>query len=151
MPAPWWVPGYQRSTLMSEWLPPTVLAFLFWGVWAFLPKLTLRYIDPRSAIVYEAMGGLLIALVVLVLMAFKPAAEPRGIVLAVATGALGVAGALAYLYAMRTGPVAPVATISALYPLLAIVLAGLVLREPVSLKQGVGIVLGLIAMALIGA
>jgi transporter family protein len=131
-------------------LTPTALAFLCWGVWAFLPKLTLRYIDPRSAIVYEAVGGLLVAFAALYLVAFKPALDPRGVALAVATGALGVGGALAYLYALRSGPVAPVATLSALYPVLAILLAGLVLREPVSLRQGVGIALGLIAMALIG-
>lgn len=135
---------------MAEWLPPTLLAFLLWGAWSFLPKLTMRYIDPNSAVVYEAIGGLLIALGVLFLIGFKPATDVRGAALAVITGALGVAGALAYLYAMRSGPVAPVATISALYPVLAIILAGLLLKEPISLKQGLGVVLGLIAMVLIG-
>ncbi len=134
---------------MAAWLLPTFLAFLCWGVWSFIPKLTMRYIDPQSAIVYEALGGMLVAVAVLFLIGFKPALDPRGAALSVATGALGVGGALAYLYAMRSGPVAPVATLSALYPVLAILLAGFLLREPVSLKQGAGIVLGLIAMALI--
>ncbi|MBI5442594.1 MAG: EamA family transporter [Deltaproteobacteria bacterium] len=38
---------------------------------------------------------------------------------------------------------------TALYPILAIALAGLILKESVSLKQALGIVLGLAAMALI--
>lgn len=134
---------------MPEWFSPAVAAFLCWGVWAFLPALTTRYIDPASAIVYEALGGLLIAGGVLVLIGFKPAGDGRGVALALATGSLGVAGALAYLYAMQKGPVALIATITALYPMLAILLAAVVLHEPLSLRQALGIVLGLAAIALI--
>lgn len=135
---------------MPEWFPPAAAAFLCWGVWAFLPALTTRYIDPRSAVVYEAVGGLLIAGGVLVLIGFKPAQESRGVVLALITGGLGVAGALAYLYAIQKGPVALIATVTALYPMLAIILASVFLHQPVSLKQALGIVLGLAAIALIG-
>lgn len=134
---------------MPAWFAPTLAAFLCWGLWAFLPKLTMRYIAPNSAIVYEAIGGVLVALLVLGWLGWKPETDPRGAVLAVATGMLGILGALAYLYAMRSGPVVLIATLTALYPLLAILLAVGVLHEPISWKQGLGIVLGLVAMALI--
>jgi transporter family protein len=135
---------------MPAWLPPAAAAFLCWGVWAFLPKLTTRYIDPKSAIIYEAAGGLVVAAAILGLIAFRPAGDGRGIALALATGIFGITGALAYLYAMQKGPVVLISTMTALYPMVAIGLAGLVLNEPVSFRQGVGIVLGLIAMILIG-
>ncbi|MDV3242753.1 MAG: hypothetical protein LOY00_13450 [Methylocaldum sp.] len=90
---------------MTHWLLPATTAFICWGIWAFLPKLTTRYIDPKSAIIYEAAGGLVVALVVLALFVFKPATEPRGMVLALSTGVLGAMGAFAYLYAMTKGPV----------------------------------------------
>lgn len=61
----------------------------------------------------------------------------------------GVGGALAYLYALQKGPVALIATVTALYPIFAIVLAALILQEPVSLRQGIGIALGLLAMVLV--
>jgi transporter family protein len=136
---------------MQSWFLPAAVAFLCWGVWALLPKLTVRYLDPTSAIVYEALGGLLVALVALALLAFRPAADPRGVGLALATGVLGVAGALAYLVAVARGPVTPVATVTALYPVLTVALAALLLQEPVTLRQGVGIVLGLVAIVLITA
>lgn len=136
---------------MNHWILPTAAAFVCWGVWAFLPKLTTRYIDPKSAIVYEAVGGLVVALVILALIAFKPAAEPRGIVLALSTGILGATGAFAFLYAVTKGPVTLVSTGTALYPILAIVLACFFLNESVTLRQGFGIVLALIAVALISA
>ncbi len=46
-------------------------------------------------------------------------------------------------------PVALIVTFTALYPILSIVLAWLILGETISLCQGVGIVFGLIAMVLI--
>ncbi|MGX2042114.1 EamA family transporter [Methylocaldum sp. MU1018] len=134
---------------MTPWFLPAAAAFICWGVWAFLPKLTTRYIDPKSAIVYEAAGGLIVALAVLIL--FKPTTEPRGIALSLSTGISGATGAFAYLYAVAKGPVAPVSTATALYPILAIVLACFFLNESVTLRQGIGIVLGLIAMVLISA
>jgi transporter family protein len=136
---------------VTHWLLPTTAAFFCWGIWAFLPKLTTRYIDPKSAIIYEAAGGLIVALAVLILIVFKPATEPRGIMLALSTGVLGAAGAFAYLYAVTKGPATLVFTATALYPILAIVLAYFFLNEAVTLKQGIGIVLGLIAMVLISA
>jgi transporter family protein len=134
---------------VTHWLLPATTAFICWGIWAFLPKLTTRYIDPKSAIIYEAAGGLVVALVVLALFVFKPATEPRGMVLALSTGVLGAMGAFAYLYAMTKGPVVLVSTATALYPTVAVVLAYFFLNESVTLKQAIGIVLGLIAMVLV--
>ncbi|CAI8875169.1 EamA family transporter [Methylocaldum szegediense] len=136
---------------MSHWVLYAAVAFVCWGLWAFLPKLTTRYIDPKSAIIYEAVGSLVVGLVVLALVAFKPAAEPRGILLALSTGVLGAMGAFAFLHAVTKGPVTLVSTGTALYPILAIVLACCFLNESVTLRQGVGIVLALIAVALISA
>lgn len=134
---------------MGSWLAPAMLAFLCWGVWAFLPKLTTRYLDPKSAVVYEALGGLLVAFVALLWLGGRPAADGRGVALALTTGVLGMAGALAYLYAVVRGPVTLISTATALYPILAILLAALLLQEPVSLRQGTGILLGLVAIVLI--
>jgi transporter family protein len=134
---------------MKPWLLPASIAFLSWGVWAFLPKLTVRFIDPRSAIIFAALGGVLVAITALITLDFKIQTDPRGIGLAVLSGVLGVGGGLAYLFAMRQGPVTIIATVTALYPVLAILLAQFVLGEVVSLKQWLGVVLGLVAIALI--
>lgn len=135
---------------MHHWLMPAAVAFVCWGIWAFFPKLTTRYIDPKSAIIYESIGGLMVALIVLGLIAFKPAADGRGALLAIITGMLGIGGALAYLFAVLKGPVSLISVITALYPILTIALAYFFLHEPISLKQGFGMILGLIAIILIG-
>lgn len=134
---------------MGHWFAPAALSFVCWGLWAFLPKLTTRYLDPRSALVYEVLGTMLVAVVVLFSLGGRPAVDPRGIGLAVLTGVVGVIGALGYLFAVVRGPVTLISTVTALYPVLAVLLAALILHEPVSLRQGLGILLALVAIVLI--
>jgi transporter family protein len=134
---------------MKQWLLPTFGALVLWGLWSFIPKITTRYISPKSAVVFEVVGGILMAVIVLASLKFKPDIHPKGVLLAMTTGILGFAGALCFLYAATKGPISLVALLSALYPVIAIVLAMFFLHESITLKQGLGIVLGLGAMILI--
>ena len=134
---------------MKQWLLPTFGAFVLWGLWSFIPKITTKYISPRSAILFEVLGGMLIALIVLFSLKFKPDIHPKGVLLAMTTGILGFAGALCFLYAASKGPISLIAVLSALYPVIAIVLAMIFLNESISIKQGLGIFLGLVGMILI--
>ncbi|MEW6616219.1 MAG: EamA family transporter [Thermodesulfobacteriota bacterium] len=134
---------------MKQWLIPTFGAFVLWGLWSFIPKITTKYISPKSAILFEVMGGMLVAIIVLFSLKFKPDIHPKGVLLATTTGILGFTGALCFLYAASKGPISLIAVLSALYPVIAIVLAMIFLNESISIKQGLGIVLGLVAMILI--
>ena len=134
---------------MREWLLPAMGTFVAWGLWGFIPKLTTGYISPRSAIVYEVFGGILVGLGALYSLSFRLELIPRGIALGTTTGLLGFLGGLGFLYAVSKGPVTPVVALTGLYPALSIILALLILHEPIALKQGIGIVLALIAMFLI--
>lgn len=133
---------------MGSWFFPALFALICWGFWAFIPKLTVRYIDPKSAIVYEAIGVALVAVSVLGVLGLKPAVEGHGIALAIITGILGVLGSLGYFYAVLKGPVILISTLTALYPVLVIILANIILKEPVTLKQAMGVVMALLAILL---
>ena len=134
---------------MKEWLFPTFGAFFLWGFWSFIPKITTKYISPKSAILFEALGGIIFAIIVLISLQVKPDFHPKGALLAISTGILGFAGALCFLYAASKGPISLVATFSALYPIIAIVLAICFLNETITIKQGIGIALGIGAMILL--
>ena len=134
---------------MKEWLLPAFGAFVLWGFWSFIPKITTKYISPKSAIIFEVLGGIIIGIIILISLKFKPDLHPKGVLLAISTGLLGFAGAFCFLYAASKGPISLVAVISALYPIIAIVLAIFFLNETITIKQGLGIVLGLGAMILI--
>jgi len=133
---------------MKVWLLPAFLAFVLWGIWGFIPKLTTQYISPTSAIIFEVVGGMIVGILVLFLVGFKPEIHSKGIGLAVSTGILGLLGALCYLIAVSKGKVSVVVTVTALYPIVSIGLAYVILKEPISLKEGLGIILAFIAIIL---
>jgi transporter family protein len=134
---------------MTGWKLPAFGVFLAWGLWSFVPKLTVRYIDPRSAAVYESFGTVIVALGLLAAMQFRVQTHPVGVGLALATGTLGLLGALSFLVAVARGPVGLVTTLSALYPVLTVSLAVIFLGETVTLKQACGMALALVSMVLI--
>jgi bacterial/archaeal transporter family protein len=136
---------------MSSWILPTLGVFFCWGCWGFIPKLTIQYLPPSSAILYEVLGSLLLGAIAITVLQIRPEVHPVGIALAIANGFLGFTGAFLFLLAVSRGPVTLIVTVSALYPVFSIFLAALILQEPVSLRQGLGIGLAVIATILIAA
>jgi transporter family protein len=134
---------------MKDWVLPTILTLVAWGFWAFLPKIAIRYIDPQSAMVYQALGGVLVGLGVLISLKFKVQFNIPGFSYGLAIGLLGFFGAFMYLLAVSKGPLALVAPITALYPMLAIIMSLVFLNEAISLRQGFGIALSMVAIYLI--
>ena len=136
---------------MKAWLLPTILTLLAWGLWAFLPKLATKYIDPQSAIIYQVLGGVLVGLVVLFSLKFQVQFNIPGFTLSLAIGILGFFGAFMYLVAVSKGPLTLVAPITALYPMFAILLGLIFLQETISIRQAAGIGLSLVAIYLISS
>jgi transporter family protein len=133
---------------MNNWVFAASLSFVCWGVWAFIPKITTRYIDPMSAIVFETVGGIVMGFVVFALLAFRPQIHPRGIGLAMITGVLGMTGALGFLFAVRSGKVSVVAMFTAMSPVVTILLAHFFLKETITLKEGLGMLCAFAALVL---
>jgi transporter family protein len=134
---------------MKGWILPAILTWLLWGVWGFLPKLTTQYIRPTSAAVWEVLGGVALALILFCFLGFRLDSHPRGIGLAFATGFLGLLGALFYHMAVSKGKVSVVVALTALYPAITIVLAFFILKEPITVREGLGIVFACAAIALL--
>lgn len=75
--------------------------------------------------------------------------DPKGSLLAIVAGAANFLGILCYLKAVsKSGEVSMVSTITALYPIVVILLAFLLLQESLTWKQGIGVGFGLAAIAL---
>lgn len=136
---------------MKEWLIPTLGAVICWAGWAFLPKIALQHLDAKSILIYEVLGGLTIALLILVNLNYKLELDLRSSSIAFASGVLNILGVLCYLQAISKGKIALVSTISALYPLLVIILALLFLQESLTSKQFLGAGFGVLAIILLSA
>lgn len=133
---------------MKDWMIFAVLALVLWGFWGFFAKLATNYISPKSALVYETLGGLVVGIIVLIIIGFKLDFHTKGISFAFLAGFAAMVGALFFLYAVTKGKTALVVSLTALYPLVTVVLASLIIKEPLTIKEGFGILFALIAMVL---
>jgi drug/metabolite transporter (DMT)-like permease len=71
--------------------------------------------------------------------------------LTLAAGAFDVTGNLAFIGAVQVGALAIASVLSSLYPVVTILLAVAILRERITLVQGIGIAASVVAIALISA
>ncbi len=133
---------------MTNWLPAAFLALLSFGLWGLFTKLAVVHIDSRSALIYQTLGVVVIGLIALSMVNFKPATDTKGLIYAVLTGAAYGVGCLFYFVAASKGKIITVVTLTALYPLVTIVLAYLLLKEAVTLKQWLGIMLAMVSILL---
>jgi bacterial/archaeal transporter family protein len=133
---------------MTTWLTPAIFSLLSFGLWGFFTKLAVVHIDSKSALIYQTLGVLIIGIFAFFSMNFKLEADAKGISYAVLTGITYGLGCLFYFVAASRGKIITVVTLTALYPLITILLAYLLLKEGVTLKQVIGIILALGAIFL---
>jgi transporter family protein len=133
---------------LPAWLFYSLLALLFWGFWAFLPKLATKTLDPPTTLFFQQVGAMVMAACVLAAARFRLKIEPSGISWALLTGIVGVCGLLCFLQAAVRYRLSVVVMLTALYPILTMILSVAILREKVTPLQGLGILLALCAIAL---
>ena len=101
------------------------------------------------AVIRLVQGVLVAAAVLVIRAAWRPG---RSLLLPLMIiGILDTAGNGFYMAAVQTGQLAIASVLSAMYPVATVVLAAVVLREPVTRDHAIGIVLAGAAIALIGA
>jgi transporter family protein len=139
-----------KESLLKAWLLYSVLTIVVWGLGAFFPKIALGWLDPKTAFIFEVLGGALTGLFAfLILRPQLVGAEIRGIIPALLTGVTYSVGVLTFMYAIRQGKVSIVAPLTAIYPVVTLVLAMIFLKERVNLVQLAGIILAIVSVVLI--
>ena len=134
---------------MSTWLMWSLTATAFWGLWAVFSKLAMRQATAVAVLIWFVVGEMV---TVAVLAAwFRPAvfSVARAAGFAAASGVAGVLAMLAFLTALRYAAVAVVVPLTALYPVVAIVLGLLVLGEKITMPQAAGAALAIAAGVLL--
>lgn len=134
---------------MHKWLIYALIATVIYGFWGFFPKLASEYLDPKSAMVYQTLGSAIGALVILATLRFQLPVQVKGITFSMLAGIAGVAGTQFLLMALTEGKASVVVPVTALYPIGVILLAVLVLKEALTVRQMCGILLSLAAIYLL--
>lgn len=126
-------------------------AMLAWGVWGFIPKLAAGRFDNLSWMFWSWLGAVPVVATCLAFLRFAPQSGGGAWYLPMLTGACGLGGGLMYYKAMTLcGPnTATVVVVSAMYPVVSVLLGILVTGDRLSLGQGLGILLCLMGAAVL--
>ncbi|MEG4021631.1 EamA family transporter [Microcoleus sp. S13C4] len=133
---------------VPDWLIYALICSLLYGLWGFFGNLATKYIDYKTAFVYEAIGAILTTLFIIQTNSFSFEGDVRGILFAMLVGVCGTVASLVFFIALGKGEVANVVSVTSIYPLITILLSSLFLKEPITLPQMLAVLLAIIAVIL---
>lgn len=143
---------------MPRWLFWSLATILLWGSWGLVSKIASDGVDAYSNQLLYTIGLLpLLLFVALGVRREAPAASASahrhaGVAWAFLTGILGGVGNLAFFQALVAGGKASiVAPVTALFPMVTVLLAVFFLRERIGRAQWLGLLLAFVAMYLLSA
>ncbi len=136
---------------IPPWFWYAAVVLISWGIVGLLQKLSTNYLSAEWALIWLVVGFF-----VLEPWLYPGKAlftySPRGLAWALLCGALNALGAWALLAAMKSGGKASIVSpFTALYPIVVVLLAPVVLDESINLFQGTGVVCALIAVVLLSS
>jgi bacterial/archaeal transporter family protein len=134
---------------MKIWYFYALTTVLVWGIWGVFSKLASAHSRPRQMLLFQCVGVMAFALVVLLLEKFRIEASLAGFSWSFAAGFFTFIGFLTFFAALEHGKASTVVTLSALYPVVTILLSILFLHEKLTVRQVAGIVFALIASVLL--
>jgi transporter family protein len=134
---------------MNSWQLFTGVTLMTWGIWGFASKLAANAVPPRMALLFQCVGVLVFSFVVLTMERFRVTWSRPGFGWAFLAGFFAFAGFLTYFSALQKGPTSVVVVVSALYPLVTILLSVALLHERLNARQGVGIALAVVAAVIL--
>jgi bacterial/archaeal transporter family protein len=135
--------------LKTKWFWYSVLSVFCMGGWTLLGKLGTTEISARTMQFLYPFGWIPVALACLWVRRFRIEKSTLGIVYSTAIGVLGGMGGLAFFAACRTGGnTSAIVAATAMYPLITVVLAVLVLREKLTRLHILGLVFAAAAFVL---
>ena len=137
---------------MPRWLAFSLLTILVWGAWGAVSKVASEGIDANTNQVFFTLG--LLPLMALVWRSSRNSGNETGrrigIAWAFLTGILGGTGNIAFFRALVMGGKASIVSpVTALFPLVTVILAVTLLHERVGTAQRMGLVLALAAIYLL--
>jgi len=136
---------------MKTWIFYSLIALFFWGLWGFCEKMASRSVIPGNLIILSTLGSF--AIFPIYLMAFGRHftfnwGNPD-YYMSLAGGMAGAVGGVFFYFALSEGEASRVVVITALYPMITVILASLFLHETLTLSKLAGIACAIAAMVLL--
>ncbi len=127
-----------------------IVTMVTWGLWAIFARLATDTLLPETALVVSYAAGTIVSGVYIGMMQKTPTdIAYDGLFYAVLAGVASASGGIALYVALKRGDAAIVTTISALYFVVAAIIAVIFLEESLQATDVVGILLAGLAITLI--
>ena len=134
---------------MQTWLIYSLLCLLLWGLWGFALKIAYQNLSWIQTYFLSSLASFTLMLVIILYYRMKPPSINTPAIAAIIAGIFGGAGYLFFVKALEQGKASIVIPLTALYPAITAIIALVVLREKISLYQGIGILLAIVASILL--
>jgi len=134
--------------LQVGWLQLSLTTLILWGLWGFFAKIVLDSMNWKSLFVFSTVASIILTAIFIVFAKPSLALNAQSC-FAMLVGAMGIGASLTFYYALEQGKVSVVVPLTAMYPIVTVILAMVVLREKLSPVQGVGVILAIVAVLLI--
>ncbi len=132
----------------NPWLLYALITTVFWGVWGAFIEIPEHAGFPATlGYVVWTLTMIPCALVALYFIKWKLEIDKRSIVLGSLIGLLGAGGQLVLFQALKDGPAYIVFPLISLFPVITIFLSLVFLKEKAGIRQWIGIVVALLAIA----
>lgn len=132
--------------IIPAWLPFALLVLVGWGIWGLVQKPLTDETDVWSVAFVQFSVTLSWGLGAVLLRRQKPDPRTPGLKFATAAGVCAYAGSLTFLLAIDRASASLVVPMTAMYPLVTIILGVALLHERLTLSHKVGVVLSLAAI-----
>ncbi len=134
--------------MVDDWLMFSLISIAIWGVWGIFGKIATNYLGWKEVFMISGMGAILVYLSFYIIARPSIDLSNKGFYFAFLAG-LTVAGSITFYLALSQAKASLVVPLTALYPVVTIILAFLILKEKIVLTQGLGITFALIAILLL--
>lgn len=133
---------------MRAWLATALLCWFAMGVCNVFAKLAADHLPSLSVSIWWAVGYIPLTAIVLPLAGTQRDFHLRSAVYSFAAGVLGPVANLTFLIALSSGLVSIVTAVAYMFPLVTLILAVVIVKERLNLRQAGGMVLALTAVYL---
>ena len=132
-----------------SWLAFSLVALGLWGAWGFLSKVATQHLPPQAVYLLAICGHGVVLGYLWLSGGLAFPWQPWGLAAGLAAGMCMAFGLLCFFKALAGGAASVVVPLTALYPLVTVILSGIVLQDAITPRHLAGVALALAAMWLL--
>jgi len=142
----------KKSGSSTKWLFWSIMAFIFWGIWAIPSKMAIEGLGESDFIFVDGLTMIVVWIPLwLVIEKGKMSMDLRKISFSTIAGILASVGTISLFLAIANGQVSIVTPLTSIYPLVTILLARIALKERLNWLQFLAIALGIVGIVMLAS